>query len=66
MKAAVIFDMDGTLFQTNTILEVALEQTFHTLREKGEWSGPAPLQTYQSIMGVRPLVAHLDLGRKKN
>jgi len=28
MYSAVIFDMDGTLFQTNLILEPALEATF--------------------------------------
>lgn len=32
MNSAVIFDMDGTLFQTNLILEAALEATFEQLR----------------------------------
>ena len=33
---AVIFDMDGTLFQTATILEKSLEQAFAILRKRGE------------------------------
>lgn len=50
--AAVIFDMDGTLFQTNTILELALEDTFDDLRAKDEWAGGTPTETYRQIMGV--------------
>lgn len=49
---AVIFDMDGTLFQTNTILGSSLEKTFEILRIEGNWQGEAPLATYQKIMGV--------------
>ncbi|QPC45896.1 HAD hydrolase-like protein [Mangrovibacillus cuniculi] len=52
MTKAIIFDMDGTLFQTDLILERALEATFHMLREKGLWDGPTPLKVYQKIMGV--------------
>lgn len=52
MTKAIIFDMDGTLFQTDLILERALEATFHMLREKGLWDGPTPLKEYQKIMGV--------------
>ncbi|MDN5708033.1 MAG: HAD hydrolase-like protein [Planococcus sp. (in: firmicutes)] len=53
---AVIFDMDGTLFQTGTILEQALEEAFTVLRERGEWKGAAPIEAYRNIMGV-PLPA---------
>jgi adenosylhomocysteine nucleosidase len=56
MDIAIIFDMDGTLFQTNTILEPSLIDTFDRLREKGSWSGRTPLEQYQQIMGV-PLPA---------
>lgn len=52
MTRAVIFDMDGTLFQTDKILEVALEDTFHDLRSKGEWEKEAPVDQYREIMGV--------------
>lgn len=49
---AVIFDMDGTLFQTNKILGSSLEKTFEVLRSEGHWQGEAPLVIYQKIMGV--------------
>lgn len=52
MQTAIIFDMDGTLFQTNLILEPALEQTFEHLRENGLWSGATPIEQYRLIMGV--------------
>lgn len=52
MDTAIIFDMDGTLFQTNLILEPALEATFEKLRNKGLWSGETPIDTYREIMGV--------------
>ncbi len=48
----VIFDMDGTLFQTDRILELSLAETFQDLRSKGLWSGKTPLEEYRSIMGV--------------
>ena len=53
---AVIFDMDGTLFQTGTVLEQSLEEAFAVLRERGDWQGAAPIEAYQKIMGV-PLPA---------
>lgn len=56
---AVIFDMDGTLFQTGTILEQSLEEAFAVLRERGDWQGAAPIEEYQNIMGV-PLPAVWD------
>ncbi|MGE7091457.1 HAD hydrolase-like protein [Lysinibacillus sp. NPDC048646] len=52
MKKAIIFDMDGTLFQTNLILEPALTSTFDELRAKGLWQGDTPIEKYREIMGV--------------
>ncbi|BCB03553.1 HAD hydrolase-like protein [Bacillus sp. KH172YL63] len=52
MKAAMIFDMDGTIFQTNRILENALQDAFQYLRDQGMWKGAAPLDEYKEIMGV--------------
>jgi len=52
MKKAIIFDMDGTLFQTNLILEPALTATFDVLRTKGLWQGDTPIEQYREIMGV--------------
>ncbi|MDM5250682.1 HAD hydrolase-like protein [Lysinibacillus sp. G4S2] len=52
MKKVIIFDMDGTLFQTNLILEPALSATFDVLRAKGLWQGDTPIETYREIMGV--------------
>ena len=52
MQTAIIFDMDGTLFQTNLILEPALEQTFEHLRQNRLWSGATPIEKYRQIMGV--------------
>lgn len=48
---AMIFDLDGTLFQTETVLDHAYEQTFQQLREKGLFSGPTPPvdKMYQSL-----------------
>ncbi len=52
MRDAIIFDMDGTLFQTDTILEKALEDTFQLLRDSGEWEEETPIHVYRRIMGV--------------
>ena len=52
MNQALIFDMDGTLFQTNEILEISLEDTFHHLSLMGKWEGATPIDTYREIMGV--------------
>ncbi|WP_017186117.1 HAD hydrolase-like protein [Alkalibacillus haloalkaliphilus] len=48
----IIFDMDGTLFQTDKILEFALDDTFNDLRLRGLWEGDTPIEQYRSIMGV--------------
>lgn len=52
MLQAIIFDMDGTLFQTNLVLEQSLEDTFQHLATLGEWEGETPIETYRDIMGV--------------
>lgn len=52
MNKAFIFDMDGTLFQTNLILEPALDATFGVLRTNGLWHGETPIEKYREIMGV--------------
>ncbi|MGG0655346.1 HAD hydrolase-like protein [Rummeliibacillus pycnus] len=52
MVKALIFDMDGTLFQTNLILEQALEGAFDVLRKNNLWDGDTPIETYREIMGV--------------
>lgn len=52
MSLAFIFDMDGTLFQTNKILEVSLEETFNQLRSQNRWNKETPIKKYQEIMGV--------------
>ena len=52
MSYTMIFDMDGTLFQTDKILEMSLEETFLYLRSKGLWDKQAPVKEYREIMGV--------------
>ena len=52
MREAIIFDMDGTLFQTNLILEPALEATFDVLREENLWDRETPTEQYRKVMGV--------------
>lgn len=51
-EIAFIFDMDGTLFRTEMILEVSLEDTFNHLRSQKLWTGETPIQKYRNIMGV--------------
>ncbi|REB07359.1 HAD family hydrolase [Sporosarcina sp. BI001-red] len=52
MLQALIFDMDGTLFQTDKILELSLEDTFNHLRHQNRWDSITPIDTYREIMGV--------------
>ncbi|MEK5379825.1 HAD hydrolase-like protein [Niallia sp. FSL W8-0635] len=52
MSQALIFDMDGTLFQTDKILEISLDDTFNHLRSLDHWEGVTPIDTYREIMGV--------------
>lgn len=47
-----IFDMDGTLFQTDKILEPALGDTFDRLRKLKLWNSETPIDKYREIMGV--------------
>ena len=49
---SIIFDMDGTLFQTDNILELALDDAFEKLRALKYWSGGTPIHAYREIMGV--------------
>jgi phosphoglycolate phosphatase-like HAD superfamily hydrolase len=52
MKQAAIFDMDGTLFQTQKILAKSLEDVFEYLRQTNRWSDQTPIDKYNEIMGV--------------
>ncbi|MFD2924300.1 HAD hydrolase-like protein [Halobacillus naozhouensis] len=52
MSQSLIFDMDGTLFQTNKILELSLVGTFDYLRLLGEWDKKTPTEEYREMMGV--------------
>lgn len=52
MSQSIIFDMDGTLFQTDTILEISLNDTFEHLRSMDKWNESTPIQQYREIMGV--------------
>ena len=52
MTQALIFDMDGTLFQTDKILEVSLDNAFERLRTLGKWDAETPIEKYREIMGV--------------
>ncbi|WP_339229290.1 HAD hydrolase-like protein [Oceanobacillus sp. FSL K6-2867] len=52
MPKSLIFDMDGTLFQTDRILELSLDDTFNYLRTQGKWEGETPIEKYREIMGV--------------
>ncbi|MCM3710418.1 HAD family hydrolase [Sporosarcina luteola] len=52
MIQSLIFDMDGTLFQTDRILELALDDTFEHLRSIDKWNGATPINKYREIMGV--------------
>lgn len=52
MIKSLVFDMDGTLFQTATVLEPALDDTFDYLRAVGKWEGATPIEGYRRIMGV--------------
>ncbi|WP_391201617.1 HAD hydrolase-like protein [Psychrobacillus sp. L4] len=52
MTLSLIFDMDGTLFQTDKILEISLENTFNYLRKSKLWDKETPIEKYREIMGV--------------
>ncbi|PEF22359.1 HAD family hydrolase [Bacillus pseudomycoides] len=52
MLQSLIFDMDGTLFQTEKILELSLNDTFNHLRSLNLWDTVTPIDKYREIMGV--------------
>ncbi|MBT2606400.1 HAD hydrolase-like protein [Bacillus sp. ISL-53] len=52
MLQSLIFDMDGTLFQTDKILELSLDDTFNHLRSLNLWDTVTPIDKYREIMGV--------------
>ncbi|MFG6149368.1 HAD hydrolase-like protein [Halobacillus sp. B23F22_1] len=52
MSQALIFDMDGTLFQTDKILELSLDDAFNHLRELDQWDTETPIEKYRKIMGM--------------
>jgi phosphoglycolate phosphatase-like HAD superfamily hydrolase len=52
MLQSIIFDMDGTLFQTDKILEISLEDAFNRLRSLKKWDKETPIDKYREIMGV--------------
>ena len=52
MLQSLIFDMDGTLFQTDKILELSLDDTFNRLRSLHKWDTVTPIDKYREIMGV--------------
>ncbi|UOQ50391.1 HAD hydrolase-like protein [Gracilibacillus caseinilyticus] len=52
MAQSLIFDMDGTLFQTDKILELSLDDTFSCLRSLNKWDKETPIDKYREIMGV--------------
>lgn len=52
MVQSLIFDMDGTLFQTDKILELSLDDTFNHLRSLDLWAANTPIDKYRKIMGV--------------
>ncbi|WP_289355099.1 HAD hydrolase-like protein [Paenibacillus sp. S-12] len=52
MIQSFIFDMDGTLFQTDKILESSLEDTFNHLKSRNKWDKETPIDKYREIMGA--------------
>lgn len=52
IMTSFIFDMDGTLFQTDKILELALGDAFDRLRTLNLWDAGTPIEKYREIMGV--------------
>ncbi|MCY7486919.1 HAD hydrolase-like protein [Paenibacillus alvei] len=52
MIQSFIFDMDGTLFQTDKILESSLEDTFSHLKSLNKWDKETPIDKYREIMGA--------------
>lgn len=50
---AILFDMDGTLLQTDKLSTPAFQRTFDQLRKKGLWEGKTPEESeITSILGM--------------
>lgn len=50
---AILFDMDGTLLQTEKLSTPAFQRTFDQLREKGLWDGKTPDESeITNILGM--------------
>ena len=55
---AMIFDMDGTLFKTETLLVPVFHQVFDRLREERLYEGETPPEELiLSCLGMLPLLA---------
>jgi len=53
MPEAVIFDLDGTLFRSETMLEPVYRRIFETLRDEGLYVKPAPpIERFYSSLGM--------------
>ncbi|MFC5402137.1 HAD family hydrolase [Cohnella soli] len=53
MPEAMIFDLDGTLFQTETLLETVHRRVFETLREEDLYALPTPpIDTLLGSLGM--------------
>jgi phosphoglycolate phosphatase len=53
MPEAIIFDLDGTLFQTETLLETVHRRVFETLRGEGLYLNPLPpIDTLLGSLGM--------------
>ncbi|REK76869.1 hypothetical protein DX130_07550 [Paenibacillus paeoniae] len=50
MIHTIIFDMDGTLFQTETILEISLQDAYDRLRAQNQWNKETPIDKFREIM----------------
>ena len=50
---AILFDMDGTLLQTEKLSTPAFQQTFEQLREQDLWNGSTPdEQAFVNVLGM--------------
>lgn len=50
---AILFDMDGTLLQTEILSTPAFQRTFQQLHEQGLWNGPTPSErAFVDILGM--------------
>ncbi len=53
LPEAIIFDLDGTLFQTETLLETVHRRIFQTLRDEGLYVQASPsLETFLGYLGM--------------